>query len=275
MNALLMNEDGSFLSVSGLERSFPVPAGLWRKPERRMVLRGVDFTLWPGERVALVGASGSGKTTLLRSLLAIDAPDCGHILCQCKPVRPAGMAELRWYRQSVQYIPQDPAASLDPRITVRQQIAEPLRRLGVDCDHDVRIRESLQRVGLGPELLLRRRNELSGGQAQRVAIARAIATRPAFLLADEPMSGLDLPIRRQVAAVLRDLSENQGTGLLIVSHDIVDVSRLCTRTVVMYDGAIVEDRPSAELLADPHHPAARGLVAAALPDAARLPAPQA
>ncbi len=266
--------NGSFLSVSGLGRSISAPAGLWRRPARRMVLRGVDFTLMPGERVALVGVSGSGKTTLLRSLLAIDAPDCGHILCQCRPVRPAGATELRWYRQAVQYIPQDPAASLDPRMTVHQQIAEPLRRLGVDCDHDARVRESLERVGLGPEFLPRRRGELSGGQAQRVAIARAIATRPAFLLADEPMSGLDLPIRRQVAAVLRDLSESQGTGLLIVSHDLVDVARLCTRTVVMDDGAIIEDRPSAALLADPHHPRARELVAAALPftDTAKLPA---
>lgn len=265
MAALPMNQDGSFLSVSGLERSFPVPAGMWRRPERRMVLRGVDFTLWPGERVALVGASGSGKTTLLRSLLAIEQPDCGHILCQCRPVQPAGMAELRWYRQSVQYIPQDPAASLDPRMTVRQQIAEPLRRLGVDCDHDARILEALELVGLGRDFLPRRRGELSGGQAQRVAIARAIATRPAFLLADEPMSGLDLPIRRQVADVLRELSVTRGTGLLIVSHDILDAARLCTRVAVMDEGRIIEDRPSADLLADPHHPRTRELVDAARP----------
>ena len=184
-----LNADGSLLSVQGLARSYVEPApAFWRRARRRPVLADIDLAIHPGERVALIGASGAGKTTLLRTLLAIEEPDCGHILCQCQPVKPAGPAALRWYRRQVQYIPQDPAASLDPRMSVLAQVREPLHRLDVDCDCRSRAAEALASVGLGPEFHERRRAELSGGQAQRVAIARAIATRPALLVADEPVA---------------------------------------------------------------------------------------
>ncbi|WP_019997530.1 ABC transporter ATP-binding protein [Aureimonas ureilytica] len=259
-----LNADGSLLSVQGLARSYVEPApAFWRRARRRPVLADIDLAIHPGERVALIGASGAGKTTLLRTLLAIEEPDCGHILCQCQPVKPAGPAALRWYRRQVQYIPQDPAASLDPRMSVLAQVREPLHRLDVDCDCRSRAAEALASVGLGPEFHERRRAELSGGQAQRVAIARAIATRPALLVADEPVSGLDLPIRRQVSDVLLRLSKARGTALLVVSHDLASVARLCERILVMSEGRIVEDRPTGELVAAPRHPSTRALVEAA------------
>ncbi len=265
MTAASLNDDGSFLSVRDLSVTYDLPGGPFWRARRRAVLRGVSVSLRPGERVGLVGLSGSGKTTLLRSLLAVEQPDTGEITCQCRPVRPASVPLLRWYRRAVQYIPQDPAASLDLRMTVAALVAEPLIRLHVACDHVRRAQEALEQVGLDRRYLARRPGELSGGQAQRVAIARAIAAWPAYLLADEPVSGLDLPIRAQVIAVLRDLSEVNGTGLLMVSHDLSAVAGLCQRTLVMDEGRIVEDRPTADLLRDPHHARTRELLAAVPP----------
>ncbi|PRY63028.1 peptide/nickel transport system ATP-binding protein [Vreelandella songnenensis] len=260
---LTLKRSDAFLSARGLNKSVTLPREVfWRAGERKPVMRNIDLTLYPGERVGLVGLSGSGKTTLLRSLLAIEAPDSGSITCQDKTVCPASTAKLRWYRQAVQYIPQDPASSLDPRMSVRALVAEPLIRLRVECNPDERAVEALEQVGLGTAFLKRKPHELSGGQAQRVAIARAIATRPRFLLADEPLSGLDLPVRTQVINVLRTLCEDRGTGILMVSHDLSVVTRLCQRTLVMDDGRIVEDRPTAELWRAPGHYITRDLISA-------------
>ncbi|MGP9632269.1 ABC transporter ATP-binding protein [Halomonas sp. AOP43-A1-21] len=251
----------AFLSARGLNKSVSLPREVfWRAGERKQVMNDIDLTLYPGERVGLVGLSGSGKTTLLRSLLAIEAPDSGSITCEQKDVRPASTTKLRWYRQAVQYIPQDPASSLDPRMSVRALVAEPLIRLKVDCDPVERACEALENVGLDACFLDRKPHELSGGQAQRVAIARAIATRPRYLLADEPLSGLDLPVRTQVINVLRKLCDENGTGLLMVSHDLSVVAKLCQRTLVMDNGNIVEDRPTAELWRNPRHTVTRDLI---------------
>ncbi|MGO3215165.1 MAG: ATP-binding cassette domain-containing protein, partial [Halomonas sp.] len=131
----VVSEKTAFLSARGLNKSVSLPREVfWRAGERKQVMSDIDLALYPGERVGLVGLSGSGKTTLLRSLLAIEAPDTGSVTCQQKAVRPASTAKLRWYRQAVQYIPQDPASSLDPRMSVRALVAEPLIRLKVDCD---------------------------------------------------------------------------------------------------------------------------------------------
>lgn len=258
---ILSDAREAFLSARGLNKRVSLPREVfWRAGERKSVMNNIDLTLYPGERVGLVGLSGSGKTTLLRSLLAIEAPDSGTITCQQRDVRPASSAKLRWYRQAVQYIPQDPASSLDPRMSVRALVAEPLIRLQVDCDPGERAREVLEQVGLDAQFLDRQPHELSGGQAQRVAIARAIATRPRFLLADEPLSGLDLPVRAQVISVLKKLCDESGTGLLMVSHDLSVVANLCQRTLVMDDGNIVEDRPTAALWRHPRHPVTIALI---------------
>lgn len=255
----------SFLSVRNLSLSYTPLQGLLRRPPPMLALDNVTFDLDAGERTGVVGMSGSGKSTLLRCLLALEAPQAGHILCGGRPVKPASTAALRWYRRLVQYVPQDPVGSLEPRMTVAQLVAEPLRRLHVDAASDHLPEETLASIGIDRSFLARRPHELSGGQAQRVAIARAVATRPTFLLTDEPVSGLDMAIRAQVVEVLRDLSEKRGTGILMVSHDISILAGLCERVLVMHEGRIVEDRPTRDLLHDPHHPHTRELLNAAPP----------
>ncbi|WP_174278064.1 ABC transporter ATP-binding protein [Goekera deserti] len=251
------------LVASGVTRSHRLPRQRpWSRPGRHTAVHGVDLRLAAGESVGLVGCSGSGKSSLLRCLLALDRPDAGSVGYDGRPVVPGPAHALRWFRRRVQYVPQDPASTLDPRMTVAALVAEPLRHLDVPGDPDVVVRSALQRVDLPAELAGRRPGELSGGQAQRVAIARALAPGPALLLADEPVSGLDLPVRRQVVELLAELSLRQGLGLLLVSHDLSVVSALCSRTVVLHDGRVVEDRPTGELVADPRHPRTRLLVEA-------------
>jgi peptide/nickel transport system ATP-binding protein len=215
-----------------------------------------------GERVGLVGVSGSGKSTLLRILLALDAPDAGAATYRGRPVRPARTGALRWYRREVQYIPQDPASSLDPRMAVADLVAEPLARLRVPGDRRTAVAAALDRVGLPSGTAERRAGELSGGQAQRVAIARATVTGPALLIADEPVSGLDLPLRDQVVALLDRMCTDTGMALLLVSHDLSVIAALCRRTAVLAGGELVEDQPTADLLATPEHPRTRELLEA-------------
>ncbi|WP_316304476.1 ABC transporter ATP-binding protein [Clavibacter michiganensis] len=222
-------------------------------------LDDVSFRIAPGETVGIVGRSGSGKSTLLRVLLALEAPTSGAVALGDRAVTPGRTSALRWYRRRVQAVPQDPGASLEPRMTVRQLIREPLRRLDVAGDHAAIVARALDDVGLAASLADRRTRELSGGQAQRVALARAIATSPGILLADEPMSGVDLPLRDRIIELLGDLVRERGLGLVLVSHDLDAVARLCGRSVVLAGGRIVEEGPTGRLLADPAHPATREL----------------
>lgn len=252
------------LEGAALAKSFP--AGRGREPVT--ALHGVDLRLAPGERLALIGRSGSGKTTLLRLLLALERPTAGSVLCEGRPVRPGRVSTLRWYRRLVQYVPQDPAGSLDPRMTVEQLVTDPLRRLVLPGDHRRLALEALERVHLGTEFLHRRRAEISGGQAQRVAIARAVATGSRVLLADEPVSGLDLPLRDEVLRLLAELSETRGLGIVLVTHDLDAARRLCERGLVMASGRIVESGPTSRLLTDPAHDETRLL----LDSIPRLPA---
>ncbi|QZY50747.1 ATP-binding cassette domain-containing protein [Leucobacter tenebrionis] len=243
-----------FYDIGDVSREYPMPRkGLFGKREMKTALFPTDLVIREGERVGIVGVSGSGKTTLLRLMLALDTTDTGAVTCSGREVYPADVKKLKWYRRKVQYVPQDPASTLDPLMTVRKLVREPLVRLGVPGDHDTMVREALDSVGLDEKFLHRRANELSGGQAQRLAIARAIATRPDFLLADEPVSGLDLPMRESIVALLRRISEERGTGIVVVSHDLSMVANLCERTVVMHAGEVVEDRSTRQLLADPRH----------------------
>lgn len=260
------------LRARALHRTYPVPRGAVGRPG----LAGVDLDVHAGETVGLVGRSGSGKSTLLRLLLALEAPDSGTVACLSTRLRPGSAGRLRWFRRLVQYVPQDPGRSLDPRATVEALVREPLLRLGLpgsEQEHRARVDECLEHVGIGPGLRHRRPDELSGGQAQRVAIARALAPRPQLLVADEPVSGLDLPLRAQVVEVLRQACS--VTGLLLVSHDLSVVSGLCARTLVLHDGEVVEDAPTRQLLAAPQHPQTQRLLAAVprLPSPALAPAP--
>ncbi|OZD07124.1 hypothetical protein CH275_08090 [Rhodococcus sp. 06-235-1A] len=227
-----------------------------RHGSSRTALDRVSFTLPPAGRVAVVGESGSGKTTLLRMLLALDSPEMGSVALEGRTVRPGSARSLRWFRQRVQYVPQDPATSLDPRRSVLDLVATPLRLLGVDGDHRAKAGAALAAVGLDERYLQRRPTELSGGQNQRVAIARAVACEPQYLLADEPVSGLDPDLREQVLAVLAGLPG----ALLIVSHDLSAVARLCSDVSVMHDGRIVETGCVRDILTEPQHSCTRDLI---------------
>jgi peptide/nickel transport system ATP-binding protein len=244
---------GSFLRIRGVRRRYGSVTAL----------DGVDLDLAEGDTVGIVGVSGSGKSTLVRLILALEAPDEGSVSCSAGAVRPGPVRSLRPYRRMVQLIPQDAAASLDPRRAAIDLVEEPLRRLHIGDRADQRARAAwcLSAVGIGPELHGRRPVELSGGQAQRVAIARAIAPDPLLIVADEPTSGLDPPRREQVLDLLASLTD-AGTGLLLVSHDLSVVAHSCRRTVVLHDGRVIEDRPTAEVLSAPGHERTRALLAA-------------
>ncbi|MCM5703064.1 ABC transporter ATP-binding protein [Larsenimonas salina] len=258
-----LNDDGSLLKIEALEKSVTLPGPFWTKKTRRRTLDSVSFSIFPGELIGLAGVSGAGKTTLLNMMLGLDRADAGRIVCEGQVITPGSVRALRWYRRAVQYIPQDPASSLDPRMTVRALIREPLKRLKIEADHTARVDEALEHVGLSPEFLDRRPDELSGGQAQRVAIARAIVVRPKLLLADEPLSGLDLPMQAHITDVLKRLNHEAGIGLLLISHDLSVVCRLCQRTIILDGGAIIEDRSTPELFDAPGHKRTIALIDAA------------
>ena len=277
----------SGLETRGLRRSHP-GAG----DERREVLRGVDLRLEPGENVALIGRSGCGKTTLLRALLLLDSPgpeDAGEILLDGEPVRRDGARVLRAFRRAVQYVPQDAATTLHPRRSVLAQVSTPLRTLGVVRDREEaasRARRVLESLEIHREIWENRPHEISGGQAQRVSIARALALSPRYLLLDEPVSGLDPALRRQTLDLLAAIEAEPDAAasdeeepaaeagarpapavsgavpapaLLVVSHDLAAVARVCQRALVMDEGSIVEDDPMRRLLTKPTHPATRAL----------------
>jgi peptide/nickel transport system ATP-binding protein len=244
----------------GLGKSYRGPSGT------ASALVDVDVSVREGTALGVVGPSGSGKSTLLSVLLGAQRPDRGRVLFDGAPA--AGRQRIRRLRRAVQYVPQDPASSLDPRRSVGRQLREPLRRFRVDGDHARMVREALERVGLGAEHLDRRPHELSGGQAQRVAIARALVIRPRILLADEAVSGLDVPLRRQVLQLLRELHTEAGLGLLFVSHDLAAIRFLCDRALVLDHGRVVEEGPTGRLLDAPRHRLTRELVDAV----PRLPA---
>jgi peptide/nickel transport system ATP-binding protein len=247
------------LGATGITHRYPRSRRSTEDPSAP-ALDNVSFQIARGETVGIVGRSGSGKSTLLTTLLALARPSEGRVYLGERAVQPGTVRSLRWYRRRVQYVPQDPAASLDPRMTVIQSIQEPLTRLGVAGNHRTLIAAALDDVGLDSALAESRPRELSGGQAQRVAIARAIVTAPDFLLADEPISGLDLPMRNRVIELLGDLAKHRSLGLVFVSHDLDAITRLCRRSVVLSNGRIVEEGDTGRLINAPGHPATRELV---------------
>ena len=227
-------------------------------------LDGVDLELARGECLAVVGESGSGKTTLGRCALRLIEPDAGRVLLDGEDLLSLPAGALRARRRRFQMVFQDPWGSLDPRQRVESIVAEPLAihtDLGRDGRRE-RARELLAMVGLSPELAGRFPHELSGGQRQRVGIARALAPEPELLVADEPVSSLDVSVRGQVLALLAGLRERLGLSLLLISHDLAAVERLADRVAVMYLGRVVETGPARELMARPLHPYTVSLLSA-------------
>ncbi|WP_166982810.1 ABC transporter ATP-binding protein [Paramicrobacterium fandaimingii] len=228
------------------------------------VVHDVSFSLEAGASIGLVGESGAGKSTILSLLLGLVAPTNGTVLFDGVPLDRRDRALMRRFRSAVQTVFQDPYSSLDPRQRIDRIVAEPLRSLGIASGDDARERvaEAVASVGLDRDVLRRFPHEFSGGQRQRIAIARAIVCRPKVLLADEPVSALDVTTRIQVIDVLRRLRDETGLALLMVSHDLTSVAALCERTIVLKDGSVVEEGDTGGILTSPTTAYARQLVSA-------------
>ena len=258
------------LEVEGLAKTFDLRGiDAWKdrlrgvKPQIRAV-DGVSFSIARGDTLGLVGESGCGKSTLARCLLRVIEPSAGRIDLDGKEITALGPDALRHSRRTMQMVFQDPSAALNPRLSVRRAIEEPLRlhdRL-TRAERRERVGEVLDAVGVGPELADRYPHELSGGQRQRVNIARAIATNPAFVVLDEPTSALDVSLRSRVILLLESLRDRLGLTYLFISHDIATVKYLAQRIAVMYLGVIVEVADTAELFVRPLHPYTRALLSA-------------
>ena len=224
-----------------------------------VVLRDVSLCVTQGQNLGIVGESGSGKSTLLRLLLGLAAPQAGRVLSAGRPLDRGDRSRMQAHRRLVQPVFQDPYTSLDPRMTVRQILTEPLRALGLGADPEAEVLRALSAVQLLPEAADRRPRDFSGGQRQRIAIARALIARPKVLLADEPVSALDLSTRARIIDLFAALS--QQLTLVLVSHDLAVMAALCPSLVVMEQGRIVEAGPTRQILDAPAHPYTRRLLA--------------
>jgi len=264
MTASLEDPRRVLLSARGVEKTFPVKSGAFGKTTGGVQAgAGVDIDIHEGEVLALVGESGCGKSTLGRVLMRLIEPDAGRIIFDGEDLRAAKGDRLRQLRGSMQVVFQDPFGSLDPRATVGDSIAEGLRIQGVPSkERTSRVEESLALVGLEPYHARRYPHQFSGGQRQRVGIARALAVQPRFLLADEPVSALDVSIQSQILNLLRDLQRRLSLTMVFVAHDLSVVEHLADRVAVMYLGRIVELGTRDEVFQEPQHPYTRALLSA-------------
>ncbi|MDJ0388535.1 ABC transporter ATP-binding protein [Roseomonas sp. E05] len=249
------------LEARGLTVDYPGRSRLFRRLPGKRAVKGVDLEIRRGETVALVGGSGSGKTTLGRAMLRLVQPSGGQLLFRGKDVTAGSTGAARDFRLACQIVFQDPYSSLDPRQRVGEIVAEPLRHeAGMDAAaRAARVAETFRAVGL-PGMDRRFPHQLSGGQRQRVAIARAIVRRPALVVADEPVSALDMTVQKQILALVRQLQEERGFACLFISHDLGAVAEVADRVLVMQDGAIVEQGCRDAIFDAPRHPYTRALL---------------
>jgi peptide/nickel transport system ATP-binding protein len=249
------------LGVEGLARRYRRAGALpWHHADEIFALRGVSLAVQSGESLGIVGESGSGKSTLARLVMALERPDAGRVLFQGHDLAALSPAALRALRRHFQMVFQDPYGSLDPRQNVARVVAEPLAAIGQGrAATDSLVAEVLESVGLRRADGAKYPHEFSGGQRQRIAIARALITRPLLIVADEPVSALDVSVQAQVLNLLRDLAERHGVTYLLISHDLAVVDYVTARLAVMYRGAIVEMGPTAAILAAPLHPYTKAL----------------
>jgi peptide/nickel transport system ATP-binding protein len=231
---------------------------------RLNILQGISFDIGKGEVVGLVGESGSGKTTIGRSVLRLVEPSSGSVRFDGKELTDLSASALRRQRPRMQYIFQDPFASLSPRMTIGEILTEGLKIQGIGSARDrlERAQAALAQVELPADAINRYAHEFSGGQRQRIGIARALTLSPEFIVADEPVSALDVSIQAQVINLLRELQQRLGLTMLFISHDLAVVEYICDRVIVLYLGRIMEIAPSADLYARPQHPYTRALLSA-------------
>jgi ABC-type glutathione transport system ATPase component len=242
---------------------------VYRRPRRSpfapaptvTALRGVSLDVARGQRFGIVGESGSGKSTLLRIIAALDRPTAGTVHIDGEDITSLPERRLRGLRHRLQLVFQDPMGSLDPRMRVRDIVAEPLVALGHPA-HRERVAELLTAVGLSPDAADRYPHQFSGGQRQRISIARALAPRPHILVADEPVSALDVSVRAQVLNLVTDLVDELSLTLVFVSHDLSVIRRVCDSVAVLHDGEMVESGPVEQVYDDPQHDYTRRLVSA-------------
>jgi len=257
-----MSETQAAISVRDVTRDYRRSrTSLFRAGASVHALRGVGFDVQAGERFGIVGESGCGKSTLLRILAGLDQPTSGSVLIDGTDISGLAERKLRFLRERLQLVFQDPVSSLDPRMRVRDIIAEPLVAQGIGGRNE-RVAELLGAVGLSQDAADRFPHQFSGGQRQRISIARALAPRPGILVADEPVSALDVSVRAQVLNLITDLVTDLSLTLVLVAHDLSVVQHVCDRVAVMHEGQIVETGPTREVYENPQHPYTRKLVSA-------------
>jgi oligopeptide transport system ATP-binding protein len=260
------NTNENVLEVEGLSKHFRLRGGFFARKERIVrAVDGISFSVRRGETLGLVGESGCGKSTAARTIVRLYEPTAGKITIAGADITRMSQAELTAHRRHFQMIFQDPYASLNPRMTVREILGEPLEvhLPGLSpAEREERVMSLLSRVGLGAEQAGRYPHEFSGGQRQRIGIARALAVNPDFIVCDEAISALDVSIQAQVVNMLADLRDELGLSYLFIAHDLSMVRYLSDRVGVMYLGKLVELGPSEELYAEPLHPYTKALLAA-------------
>ncbi len=254
----------SLLSLDGVSRVYSTRRGLFGKPVPVRAVDHISFSVAPGRTLGIVGESGCGKSTTGRVALGIERPSDGTITFEGVAMPMPGTPEWRRMRARMQLVHQDPLGAMDRRLTVAAQVAEPLEihEIGDKAERGDRVAALLRDVGLRADLAQRHPHELSGGQRQRAVLARALATDPALLVADEPVSALDVSIQAQVINMLTDLQEARGIAMLFISHDLKVVRQVSHAVAVMYLGRIVEQGDPEAIFADPLHPYSRALVSA-------------
>jgi peptide/nickel transport system ATP-binding protein len=252
------------VEVTSVSRAYPMRTGLFGRPVNVHAVDGISFSIRRGETLGIVGESGSGKSTTGRIALGLESPDSGQVRFEGVPMATPGTPPWRAQRARMQMIFQDPLGALDRRLPVAEQIREPLdiHRIGTPDQRHQRVRELLRAVDLSEAQGRRYPAALSGGQRQRIVLARALATRPDFLVCDEPVSALDVSIQAQVVNLLCDLQAELALTMLFISHDLRVVRQISNLVAVMYLGRIVEYGSADELFTRPQHPYTQALVSA-------------